>query len=141
MGEKEGFNIFKAMAYIDRKYLFLMIFVVVLGPILFPVGIPIKIGKNTRLYYSYLDELESGDVVYWIGATYRSFMEVKSGYVATLRTIIEKDAKLIVVIVREMNRLFSNRLWEILIRIHQESLLLLWNSVITITWKIMSSLA
>lgn len=97
MGEKEGFNIFKAMAYIDRKYLFLMIFVVVLGPILFPVGIPIKVGKNTKLYYSYLDELESGDVVYWIGATYRTFMEVKSGYVATLRTIIEKDAKLIVV--------------------------------------------
>jgi hypothetical protein len=95
MVEKEGFNLFKAMAYIDRKYLFLMVFIITIGSLLFPISIPIQIGTNTNLYYSYLSKLKSTDIVIWKGATFRSYMEVKSGYIATLRVIIEKGAKLV----------------------------------------------
>ena len=96
MGEK-GFNIFKTMATLDRRVIYLLIFLLVLGPVLRPLGMPLAVTEDTRLFYSYLQALDEDDVVWAAWETgFSAYNELKAGIIATYREVIMSGAKMVV---------------------------------------------
>lgn len=97
MTEEKGFNIFKSMATVERRWVYLVIFLVVLYPVFRPIGMPISVSPSTQTYYNWLTKVTSNDVVFFAFETgFESYMELKGGTLATVRMIIEKEAKMFV---------------------------------------------
>ena len=97
MGE-EGLNIFKAMATIDRRWIYLLVWILVLGPVLRPIGMPIAVTPGTREFYNWLNKLGPDDIVLSVWETgFSAYNELKGGIIAAHRMIIEKGAKMCVV--------------------------------------------
>jgi hypothetical protein len=95
MGE-EGFNIYKFLSEINVKYIYLLIFILVLYPVINPIGIPILVTSDTAEFYKVLSEVEPGDkvLVSWnIG--FDALMELKSSMYVSMTMLMESDAKLI----------------------------------------------
>jgi hypothetical protein len=94
--EEEGFNVFKFISELNVKYIYLLIFIIVIIPVLNPVGAPIKITSDTRTYYEEVNAIQPGDkvlVVWSIG--YDALMELKSSMYVTMSMLIEQEAKMI----------------------------------------------
>ena len=94
MGE-EGFNLFKLMATYDKRWIYVILFILVLAPLVRPFGMPISVGKRTKEYYDIVNSLKEGDIVLdsW-DMEYSGFMELKPGVLASHRMLIEKGVKL-----------------------------------------------
>jgi hypothetical protein len=54
---------------LDRRWLFLLVFLGVAIPIIRPVGLPVTTTASTRMAYEYVERLEPGDVV-WLSFDY-----------------------------------------------------------------------
>src|SRR5512139_31428 len=48
---------------IDRRYLYILVFVVVSIPLLNPLNLPIPIGEHARRFYDKVESLSAGDIV------------------------------------------------------------------------------
>jgi hypothetical protein len=48
---------------IDRRYLYLLVFIVVSIPLLYPLTLPIPIGEHARRFYDRIESLSAGDIV------------------------------------------------------------------------------
>jgi len=53
------------MERFDRRYIFLIIFVVVLFPLIVPIGLPIRVSKEVRGAYDAIDRIPPGSKVYF----------------------------------------------------------------------------
>lgn len=51
------------MQKIDRRYIYLLAWIAVLFPLLYPLGLPVSIGKYSTNYYNYIDELPEDTVI------------------------------------------------------------------------------
>jgi len=51
------------IAEIDRRYLYLILFIVVTLPLLFPLNLPVPISEHTRGVYDNTEALQAGDIV------------------------------------------------------------------------------
>lgn len=90
-------NIFKTMATMDRRVIYLLIFLLVLGPTLYPLGLPITVTQPTVTFYSYLQDLDESDVVWAAWETgFSAWNELKAGIIATYREVIKSGAKMVV---------------------------------------------
>lgn len=96
MGE-EGFDFFKWMATYDKRWIYVLLFVLVLAPLLRPMGMPLAVSERTKEYYNLVNSLKEGDIVLdsW-DMEYSGFMELKPGVLASHRMFIEKGVKLCV---------------------------------------------
>jgi hypothetical protein len=93
----EGFNIYKWMATFDRRVVYLLIFILVLGPVMSPIGLPIATTQDTVLYNSYLQDLDEDDIIWSAWETgFAGFNELKPGIIATYREVIESGAKMVI---------------------------------------------
>ena len=96
--EPEGVKyspIMKFLATYDRRYLYLMIFITTIYPILYPMGMPITVGPDTRVWYAEVDKLGSDDIVIVnLGVYFSSYMELQSGVVATCDMLVERGVKI-----------------------------------------------
>jgi len=95
MGDEKGFNIFKTLATIERRWIYLIVLIFTLYPVLRPVGMPVAIDPWTRDYYEIVDPLGPDDVVMMnFGSAASGYMELKSGQIATLKMMIERGVKI-----------------------------------------------
>jgi len=53
----------KILASIDRRYIYVVLLLVVLYPLIKPIGLPISISSWTEAFYAEVEKLEAGDVV------------------------------------------------------------------------------
>jgi hypothetical protein len=88
-------GIYKKMATYDKRWVYVVLFITTLGPLLSPLGLPIGISAMTRNYYAELDTLQEGDIVFdtW-NMEFSGYMELKPGVLATHKMFIEKGVKL-----------------------------------------------
>lgn len=56
----------EALMNIDRRWLFLIVFVIVFGILIHPIGLPIVVGPDVQKAYDYVQGLPAGSVV-WLG--------------------------------------------------------------------------
>ena len=93
----EGFNIYKWMATLDRRLIYVLVFLLVITPVLNPMGFPIKTTEDTELFYSYLQDLDEDDVIWAAWETgFSAWNELKAGIIATYREVIISGAKMVV---------------------------------------------
>lgn len=53
----------KFLASIDRRYIYVVLLLVVLFPLFRPIGLPISISSWTEAFYAEIDKLQPGDIV------------------------------------------------------------------------------
>lgn len=96
---KEEKSIFKLFAEYDRRIIYLLIFVVVIGPLLYPFILPIAVSPDTLQYYKVLDRLGPDDIVMFVLDTeFSGYMEIQSGIIASMRVMIDRGAKIAIVV-------------------------------------------
>lgn len=85
------------MATYDKRWIYVLLFVLVLAPLLRPMGMPLAVSERTKEYYNLVNSLKEGDIVLdsW-DMEYSGFMELKPGVLASHRMFIEKGVKLCV---------------------------------------------
>jgi len=94
---KEGFNLLKTMATYDKRWAYLLLFILVLLPMIKPIGMPISVSELTEEYYEQLQTLEEGDIVLASWSTeYSGYMELKPGMIATHKYFIKNGIKLFI---------------------------------------------
>ncbi|MCD6479164.1 hypothetical protein J7L65_00025 [Candidatus Bathyarchaeota archaeon] len=88
-------SIARMLAEIDRRIIYLLLFIVVTVPILRPVAMPLAVSPDTKQYYKVLNALGPDDIVLFVLDTeFSGYMEIQSGVLASARLIIEKGAKM-----------------------------------------------
>lgn len=81
----------------ERRYIYVVIFLLVLYPVLRPIGIPISVSPSTRTYNDWLNKVKKDDIVFFAFETgFESYNELKGGLIATFRQLVEKDVKMFV---------------------------------------------
>jgi hypothetical protein len=90
-------NIFKTMATLDRRVIYFLIFLLVLGPVMSPIGLPISTTQSTQDWYDVLQTLD-GDTMIWSAwqTGFAGYNELKPGIIATYREVIKSDAKMVI---------------------------------------------
>ncbi|MGQ9680226.1 MAG: hypothetical protein ACUVV4_05615 [Candidatus Bathyarchaeia archaeon] len=97
MSEKKG--LMRFLAEYDRRIIYLIIFIVVIGPLLSPFILPIAVSPDTQAYYNVIDKLGPDDIVMVVFDTeFSGFMELQSGIIASMRVMIERGAKMVVAV-------------------------------------------
>jgi hypothetical protein len=56
-------SIWQKLLRIDKRVIYLILFVAVSYPLLKPVGLPLTVGRETKGVYDYIEKLQPGDVV------------------------------------------------------------------------------
>jgi len=92
-----GNGIFKTFATLDRRVIYLLIWLLVLGPVLRPMGLPISVTQDTITFYGYLQDLDENDVVWAAWETgFSAWNELKAGIISTYREVVKSGAKMVV---------------------------------------------
>jgi hypothetical protein len=97
MAEEGG--IWKTFAEYDRRYVYLILFLVVVIPLLNPIGMPITVSPDTRRYHEAVTQYGDGDIVFFTFNTeFSGYNEIQSGIIATMRIFIENNCKIVVAV-------------------------------------------
>lgn len=92
-------GIWKAFAEYDRRYVYLAMFIVVIGPLLSPIGVPISVSPSTRQYYEVINTVGEGDIVFFtLNTEFSGYNEIQSGIIASMRVFIENGAKIVIAV-------------------------------------------
>lgn len=92
-------GILKFMAEYDRRWIYLLIFIVVIGPLLQPLGFPISVSPDTEVYHKILADVKPGDkVLFTLNTEFSGYMEIQSGIIASMRILINRGAKICVAV-------------------------------------------
>jgi len=83
---------------LDRRIIYLLAWIFVLYPLIFPLGLPIPISSDARAWHSYVENnIHDGDTVIFAPMYGTSGMpELFPMTVATMKHILEKDVKFVV---------------------------------------------
>lgn len=97
MSEEGG--IWKTFAEYDRRYVYLVLFLVVVTPLLSPIGMPITVSPDTRQYYEAVSEYGEGDIVFFtLNTEFSGYNEIQPGIIATMRIFIENHCKIVIAV-------------------------------------------
>lgn len=92
-------GIWKTFAEYDRRWVYLVMFLVVIGPLLQPIGIPISVSPGTRRYNEAINTVGEGDIVFFtLNTEFSGYNEIQSGIVASMRVFIENGCKIVVAV-------------------------------------------
>jgi len=92
-------GIWKTFANYDRRYVYLVMFIVVIGPLLSPIGVPISVSPGTKKYYEVINSVGEGDVVFFtLNTEFSGYNEIQSGIIASMRVFIENGAKIVIAV-------------------------------------------
>jgi hypothetical protein len=97
MAEKGG--ILKFMAEYDRRWIYVLIFVVVTAPLIQPLGFPISVSPDTVVFHRVLSSVNKGDkVLFTLDTEFSGYMEIQSGIIASMRVLVNRGAKICVAV-------------------------------------------
>lgn len=83
----------------DSRIVYLLLFLVVTIPLLSPMGLPISVSPSTVVYYDVINALGPDDLVLVVLDTeFSGYMEIQSGIIASMRVMVERDAKMCVAV-------------------------------------------
>lgn len=92
-------GIIKFMAEYDRRIIYLLIFVIVTAVLVQPIGMPISVSPGTRTYFNVISQVKDGDrVLVTYDTEFSGYMEIQSGIIASMRILVQKHAKICVVV-------------------------------------------
>ena len=92
-------GIWKTFANYDRRYVYLVLFIVVIGPLLYPIGVPISVSPGTKKYYDVINSVGEGDIVFFtLNTEFSGYNEIQSGIIASMRVFIENGAKIVIAV-------------------------------------------
>lgn len=92
-------SIWKTFAEYDRRYVYLALFIVVIGPLLSPIGVPISVSPGTKHYYDVITTVGEGDIVFFtLNTEFSGYNEIQSGIIASMRVFIENGAKIVIAV-------------------------------------------
>jgi len=92
-------GIWKTFANYDRRYVYLVLFIVVIGPLLSPIGVPISVSPSTKKYYEVINSVGEGDIVFFtLNTEFSGYNEIQSGIIASMRVFIENGAKIVIAV-------------------------------------------
>lgn len=78
------------------EILYLLVAIAIAVPILNPIGLPVKIGADSRVFYELIESLPPGAIVhYGIDPEIGGFEELRSRMVVIGKHLFEKDVKLV----------------------------------------------
>lgn len=94
-----GEGIYKQMAEYDRRYVYLVLFLVVVLPLLRPIGMPISVSPDTQQYYDVISNVEEGDKIFFtLNTEFSGYNEIQSGIIASMRVFIQNGAKICIAV-------------------------------------------
>jgi len=95
MGARE---VLRTLERLDSRYLFVLVFIVTAFPLVFPLGIPVKISAPVQKSYDAIEALAPNSVVL-IGDEFSapSWTELGPSYIAVLKHLIRKNIRLVFV--------------------------------------------
>ncbi|MCL4425920.1 MAG: hypothetical protein M1299_01300 [Firmicutes bacterium] len=90
-------NIFERMQKIDPRVIYIIFFLVLAIPVLFPAPLPLATTKETKMAYDFVEKMPEGSVL-WIGADYGPSTVPEMGPVskAVLRQAFKKNLKVVI---------------------------------------------
>jgi len=89
-------TIWEKMGKVDYRWVYALTIILVIIPVIQPIGIPCKTTKVVEDYYDVLDNLQPGSVVaVSLGGGISMQDELKSQLICTWKILFEKDAKVI----------------------------------------------
>jgi len=92
-------GIWKTFANYDLRYVYLVLFIVVIGPLLYPIGVPISVSPSTKKYYEVINSVGEGDIVFFtLNTEFSGYNEIQSGIIASMRVFIENGAKIVIAV-------------------------------------------
>jgi hypothetical protein len=92
-------GIMKTLATYDRRWVYLVLFLVVVIPLLNPIGMPISVSPDTHQYYEAINSVGDGDkVLFTLNTEYSGYNEIQSGIIASMRIFIENGCKICVAV-------------------------------------------
>jgi hypothetical protein len=104
-------SIMERVDKLDRRIIYLLAWLFVLYPLIFPIGLPIPIESDARTWYNYINNnVKDGDTVIFAPMYGVSGMpELFPMTVATMKQLLEKDIKIIVVTFWDQGPLVFNQ--------------------------------
>ena len=99
------------MKNFDVRWLYVVLVLAILIPMLRPIGIPVKIGTWTKAVHEYMDKLNAGDVVL-ICSDYTAATENELGAMrdAIVKHLLKKNVKSVLIAFNSQGAPFSNKI-------------------------------
>ncbi len=96
---EQGGGILKFLATIDRRIVYFVLFVLVVGPLISPIGMPISVAPDTVQYHNAIAQLGPDDVVLLhLGTEFSGWNELSAGAMASAKMVVEREAKLVIIV-------------------------------------------
>ncbi len=100
-----------ALGSVDRRVLYVLLAVVLVLPLVRPIGLPISIRDNSKQVYDKIDELKPGArVIMDINYDVSAIADIESQAVAILNHLLDKDAKVIAISFVPQGPIIADRL-------------------------------
>lgn len=98
--------------YVDRRVIYTLLFIVMIGILLRPVGLAIDIRKETRAAYDAVDKLPKGSII-WLGAEFdaASAPELMPALTSVMRQAFKKDLRVVSGAMWEQGGNMLDRAW------------------------------
>lgn len=94
-------DIFTRLGEIDNRVIYTLLILVLLAPLVRPIGLPVSIGQHTRKSYEVIDTLQAGDTIMIdVGFTPSGAADVQPQMVAVLKHVLDKGVKVILTAVQ-----------------------------------------
>ncbi|MBS7637554.1 hypothetical protein KEJ49_01495 [Candidatus Bathyarchaeota archaeon] len=91
--EKKG--VWERLQEVDSRIIYLLLWIVILWPLISPIGLPISISAGTREYFKMIDDLKPGSrVVLSYDLSFAGLPELGPMTLATLHHLLTKDVKI-----------------------------------------------
>jgi hypothetical protein len=89
----------KTLATYDRRWIYFVLFLVVIIPLLRPIGMPISVSPDTVQYYEAINSVGDGDkVLFTLNTEFSGYNEIQSGIIASMRVFIENNCKICIAV-------------------------------------------
>lgn len=99
------------MKDLDTRWLYIVLVLAILAPMLRPIGIPLKIGTWTKTVYDYVEKLNAGEVVL-ICSDYTASTDNEIGSIreAMVKQLLKRNVKAVLIAFNSQGVPFSQRI-------------------------------
>jgi len=92
---KEEKSIWDKLQEIDRRIIYLLLWIVILWPLISPIGLPLGTGRQSKEYFKWVDDIPPGSkVVFSYDMSFAGLPELGPMSVATFHHLLSKDVKI-----------------------------------------------